>query len=159
MSRIRQHTEVPTLAQRYVGASVAALATGVTVGLLFAYGNGQFHGLFGLVAGMFAIGIAAAVLFTFGVGASVLIDRLLGTHPNLSLVAHGLIGAGAGALVGFALFDSDLARLAVFVGLLAAHVASLVARRAPHSRAAWAPIALAGTLGILGLAWWLSATL
>lgn len=151
-------TRAPTLAQRFVGASAAALAVGVTVGLVFGYDGGQFGGL-GLVAGMFALGIAVVVLFTFGVGVSVLIDRLLGTYPRASLVVHAFVGAGAGALLGAALLDGGATPLGALTGLIAATVAFTVSRCTPRQRAAWLLIVLASVLGGLGLVWWLFAVL
>lgn len=149
-------TRALTLAQRYVGASAAALAAGVTVGLVFGYDGGQFAGL-GLVAGMFALGIAVVVMFTFGVGASVLIDRLLGAHPQASIVVHAFVGMGAGALLGAALLDGGAARLGALTGLVAATVGITVSRGTCRQRAAWPLIVLASVLGGFGLAWWLFA--
>jgi hypothetical protein len=121
----------PTIGRRYVGAAAGSLVCGLAITLVFSFDTAVPRpDLLALIAGLIATGVAGVVAATVGVGASLLIDRVVGGRRLPSLVVHALVGAALGAAVAPLLLASSRALpLGAVLGLLTATVAIVVARR------------------------------
>jgi hypothetical protein len=121
----------PTTRRRYVGAAAGSLVCGLAMVLVFSLDPAVPRpDVLALIVGLVATGVAGVVVATVGVGASLLIDRVVGGRRLPSLGVHALVGAALGAAVArFVLGSSGALPLGAGLGLLTATVAIAVARR------------------------------